>query len=135
MRTYAELYRDIFRAINSAATAAPVDGVGFRTLICMLATIIPHWQKSGELLTYVSLDTLEARTMLSKSMVAKARRRLVAMGMIVRLTPPELRGCPVVYRVNVTPHVPLPFPAKMREVSRAKNRIEDLKRRQAQLSG
>jgi hypothetical protein len=130
MHTYGDLNRDRFRAVQSAATAAPVDGVAFRTLVCMLATVdTQHFILHGEMLTFVSLDVLEATTLVSKSTVAKARRRLAAMGMIVRLTDPSLRGRPVVYRINTEPHVPLPFPDKMRQALANKNRIADLRAR------
>jgi hypothetical protein len=130
MFTRADLNRCRFDCCRSAATAAPVGSVAFRTLIGMLVHIdYRHWIKHGELMSFASLDALEAFTLVSKATVAKARRELIALGMIRRLTPPELRGQPAVYRINVIPHVPLPFPAKMRQVLGSRNRIADLKRR------
>jgi hypothetical protein len=112
-----DLERRRFQAVQSAATAAPVDGIAFRTLICMLSTVdLSHWAKHGELVSFVSFDTLERTVLASKASIAKARRRLIAWGLLARLTPAELRGQPAVYRINTSPHVPLPFPARMREV-------------------
>jgi hypothetical protein len=116
MHTLAELDHRRFQAVRAAAMSAPVDGIAFRTLICMLSNIdAAHWTKHGEMLSFIGLDRLERITLASKSSVAKARRKLILWGLLSRLTPPELRGRPAVFQIHPTPLVPLPFPARMRE--------------------
>jgi hypothetical protein len=116
MHTLAELDHRRFQAVRAAAMSAPVDGISFRVLVGMLSNLdIPHWTARGEMLTFVGLDRLERITLTSKTSVAKARRKLAGWGLIVRLTPPELRGQPTVFLIHASPLVPLPFPARMRQ--------------------
>ena len=66
--------------------APPVDGIGLRVLVAMLAHVDgPHWTQRGELVSLARLDRLAADALVSKPSVAKARRNLEAMGMVERL--------------------------------------------------
>jgi hypothetical protein len=113
MRTIAMLHCERFRSVQSAASATAADAACIRVLVTMLATVdVPHWLKHGEMLSYVSLDTLEHQALVSKATIAKAQRRLIAMGMIVRLTAPELRGRSVVWCINCRAARPAALPQR-----------------------
>jgi hypothetical protein len=119
-----------YKVLASAATAAPANAIDFRVLLAMLSRVDgDHWLRHRELVSHIELDEIEARTLVSKNSICKARRRLAAMGMIVRLTPAHLHGRPTVWTINVAPLVPLPFPHRMKEALASKKRLGDLARR------